>query len=246
MSERSKAVQCSILGWFEEEPLSLMKYLLLLMTIVVAHASTLCNDPSLAGADVNPNGNTVSITCGVGPLTFQNFAYTNNGNDSSPAVDLVNPQPASLPNDWVIGLNPNLIGDGTQDVLFAFEVVSSIPINGVGLFDSGSVPPSGIGEHVCDSSGVNFSTGACNGALLASFGANDMNPSISASIAPSTDIWVWKDIDVGNDGHLSAFEQSYSTSVPTLPRTATSPEPTTMLLTAAGLLALGWRWRRRS
>jgi hypothetical protein len=203
-----------------------------------AGAAVTCS--SIAAVDVNTGtsgSNTVSggssIACTVGPVTFSNFAYTNAGGDPNPVVDLVSV--FAVPNvSWGIVLNPNLMGNSSQDVHLVFEVTSTVPLSMVTLNDGGS-PPSGIQEKVCDSSGVSL-TGTCVGAQLANIAANDVSPNMTGTFAPQTTIFIWKDIDVGVGGHISAFTQDFLA--------ATTPEPASFALMGAGLIGIALIRRR--
>jgi len=197
---------------------------------------------SLAPADVNPGGDTTSIVCAIGILTFSNFQYANEGGDPSPSITLLNPQPSPCvpAAAYCLGLNPNLIGTGVQDLHLIFEVTSTVPITSVTLADTGGTAPDGISEHVCDANGVSLSLGTCTDStpLLASLAVNnDTTATVTLTVA-STTIWIWKDINVGNTGHLSAFDEGFNAAASGV------PEPMTLSMMGVGLLGLGLLGRR--
>jgi hypothetical protein len=184
--------------------------------------------------NVNPGGNTTSIGCSVGPVTFSNFAYVDATNDPGPVVSLTSTQ--FIPGtSWGITLNPNLTGTPPQDIHLVFEVTSTVALSVVDLFNGGS-PLSTIQERVC-TGGVSLATGACTGTQLANISATAGQTSASASFTPSETLWIWKDIGTSANGSISSFTQNFL-ATPT-------PEPLSMALLGGGLFALGLaRWRR--
>jgi len=196
---------------------------------------------SLAASDVDNGGAGPSITCYTSNITFSNFSYANEANDPTPLITLLNPQPtqgtACSGASVCLGLNPNLIGAGVQDLHLVFEVTSTTAITSVTLADTGGTAPDGISEHICDSTGVSLSTGTCNGTQLASMAVNNNSTASATLSTPETTIWVWKDINVGNNGHLSAFTQGFNNG-------SVVPEPMTLSMMGLGLLGLGVLGRR--
>lgn len=211
-----------------------------LMSTNIARADPACS--TIVPTDVNPGtdgSNTVSggtsVACTVGPVTFSNFSYMDAGGDPGVVVDMIGTT-VTPGTSWGIVLNPNLIGNVVEDIHLEFEVTSTVPLTEVTLDNSGSAP-SGIQEVVCSSAGVNLMTGACtSGSSLANFAVNaSVMPSNSATFAPETSIYIWKDINVGLNGHISAFTQDY---------VAAAPEPASLALLGAGLIGIALLRRR--
>jgi len=226
-----------------------------LLTTATAGAVSTCN--SFFGTDVNPGGNTTSITCTFNGDTFSNFAYSiagqTTGGPFTPVIDLV----TMFVNggDTVVNFNPNLSGNvanqGISDLHFVFEVDGGLL--GASLTNNGI--NSQIGEKVCTTQ-MDL-TGTCNGTLLWSANASDgmtdtCGPGAATTgvgnafcnFTPQTTVWVWKDISIGTsssggqliinpNAHNSSFNQDFLT-----------PEPMTLSLMGVGLLGLGILGRR--
>ena len=233
-----------------------MKKILIILACAVLSASLALAGPatcqSLAGTDVNPGGNTTSIVCVNGPLTFQNFMYSNNGGVPSPSITLTNPQPNAqgdgtdrIGSDYFLGLNPNLTGVATQDLHLIFLVTGGI--TQISLSDTTGTGGTGISETTCIGNATqtgaalsNFLSGTGCGALAG--GSADGNLSVNdvlqqnavENITPTSVLWVYKDINAPTGGHLSAFNEDFLV-----------PEPATMLLIGGGLVLLGLVNRRK-
>jgi hypothetical protein len=227
----------------------------------IASATTACSTRISPPTDVNPgpvgeggsantaNPNPSSIICTVGTLTFSNFAYKADAG-ALETLDLEGCQgnvtgcvPAAA-GVYGISLNPNLSSPPTQDVALIFEVTSTTPITSVTLVNSGT-PIASVSETVCNGAGLNggptaageLSNGTCVNPFLASFATTAGGTQTVNLSAPSTTIWVYKDIGVNSGGTLSNFEQNFNTG--------SVPEPATMLLVGGVLCGIA-AIRRRS
>jgi hypothetical protein len=214
---------------------------------------------SLAGQDVNPGGNTTSITCTIGPFTFSNFTYSvasSVGAPTTPVITLTSdPNQGQLVGGfWDLVFNPNLGGGTDTDLHLNFTVTG--PVDGASLADAGFL--STIQEKNCvggtlagDGTGCNGSlatpgtliwntavsdsqSSQCTGATGASSNPAGLSgPPCSYPVPPGFDssISVWKDINLNQTaGHISAFTEGFQAGV---------PEPMTFSLMGAGLVGLG-------
>ncbi len=203
-----------------------MRRFLLLMSVllvgaVVVSAAPLCT--TVTGTDVV---NTPGFMCSALDLTFSNFSAMNAGNTPSPSVFLVSV--SESPSQVVLNFNPSLLV-GNQDMWFYFQVTGGVI--GVDLVNAGTGVTS-IAERVCDSAGI--TDNVCNGTELATLSAGS-GQKAAALFSPQGELFIFKDIGTGADGHLSSFSQSFET-----------PEPVTFGLIGFGLLLLGLVRRRRS
>jgi hypothetical protein len=215
------------------------KFLMVTAAFALTAASALavpaCS--TLIGQDVNPGGNTTSISCTVGPLTFSNFQYSLAGGSGTPTIDLsgvYGPSAGPEPPAGLFGLNfnPNLGGStNPTDLHFTFEVTG--PTLSAFLFNGGTAN-SQIQERICNSAGVSIS-GSCTGAQVGTDMVANGGQSQSITFAPQTAIFVWKDINITSAtlDHMSSFDQAFG-----------SPEPMTMSMMGLGLLGLGLIRRR--
>lgn len=159
-------------------------------------------------------------------LTFSNFSYDlTNGSFTtvSPTVNLVSATPAVT-----VVFNPNL--NSNSDLELEFEVTGGI--DGVTLGFNGST--GFVNEVLCT---VFTATGVCpqGDQIGTTLSVTPTNQNASLTLNGSySDVWVFKDINVGSGGGLSEVSQSYIV-----------PEPMTLSLMGAGLLGVGLIRRRR-
>lgn len=144
--------------------------------------------------------------CTIDGLLFSNFSVT-------PAFP-GSPDDVIAVASWVDGgtaffsLNPMLgLGAGVEDIWFTFKVETlsgAANIVGVDLENLGA-GGTFITEAVCTSA---FVSASCPGSLLANMSTGDGQKDQDFFAAQSS-IWVFKDIGVGPNGHISAFTQSF-------------------------------------
>jgi hypothetical protein len=195
----------------------------------LASAASVCVTTTVDVTTLNAGGG-----CTVGGLTFNNFQV------SAGTVGITG---INNPGTGGVGLNfnPNLTNSATlNDIHFSFSVtgpansISSVYLYDGATFVTGSAS---IGEEICNSLGVNMS-GLCAsgpGTALANLNANG-GQQASAIFAAQTTVYVWKDINIGGDAHLSSFDQNFGTSA--------VPEPATFSMLGLGLVGLGVMGRR--
>jgi len=205
-----------------------MRRLLILMVITLA-ASALTYGAPLCLVGDNALG--AGFECSVGPITFSDFTVLGTGGyPLHPAFLTILGVSAS---DGVIQLdfapNPAMTTAG-QDMWFYMTITGWHM--GVDLVNGG-VGNTSIAERVCSGP---LSGGACSGGsveLLTLLASSGQHPYGEYAAGPQSLAYVFKDIYVGTDGHLSSFSQSVHI-----------PEPMTFVLIGSGLLALGLVRRR--
>ncbi|MEP7353997.1 MAG: PEP-CTERM sorting domain-containing protein [Acidobacteriota bacterium] len=196
-----------------------------------AFAVSVCSTAVVDVTTLNAGGG-----CTVGTLTFNTFTV------SAGQVGIT-----GINNPGVSGVglnfNPNLTDASVlNDIHFSFSVTG--PISSLSLvyaFDGATgTGTSAIGEKICDSVGVNAS-GLCLGTQLATLNTatNIIGTPASGTVsfAPQTTIFIWKDINITGNDHLSSFDQNFSST--------TAPEPATLSMLGLGLVGLGIAARKR-
>lgn len=200
------------------------KFFLMLAIAVIcvatASADGLCTDTTHGNIDVLTPG----FFCELGGLTFSNFSANLTG-----AINLTG---AQLVGSVVyLTFNPNMAPtSGSLDRYFYFQVTGGVLgvdlINGGGsvtsIFERVCSSPIGIG-NICSQPGTQL-------AEMTAFGGGQDLVMLDGIYSP---IYIYKDIFVPQNGHLSSFTQSFHT-----------PEPLTFGLIGSGLLLLGLLRRR--
>jgi hypothetical protein len=200
-----------------------MKKLSLAVAILMAFAMTgsaaLVNTCDV-GDDVLSGG----YSCQVANLTFSNFTAVR---FPPPPGSVYIGSSGVLGSEVYLTLQPGL--SAGQDMWFYYTVTGTH--YGVDLEHGGS--NTSILERVCDGQGFDVANN-CVGTQLAFFpdntGAREV---MSYAGGPVNVAMIYKDILVGDPGHMSSFTQSFAI-----------PEPVTLSLIGAGLLALGLLRRR--
>ena len=154
------------------------------------------NDPSIGG-------------CFVDGLLFSEFAVFQAGGAQEVQVNGVT---TSVVGGTVFfNFNPNLDGDGNEDIHFYFKVssLSGAPIiSGVDLSNNGTGGTS-IQESVCTVSWlVTFGCGSNGGTIIANLlaGSGEFD---QAFFDPRSSAYIFKDISKDTGGHLTSFTQSF-------------------------------------
>ncbi|MGO4883360.1 MAG: PEP-CTERM sorting domain-containing protein [Bryobacteraceae bacterium] len=220
--------------------LVLMAFLVLSLGIASASSIPCVVMGGGAGGEVLAS---TTITCGG--LTFSNFEVLNPTGGASGIVDFLTGDynDPSCPNQVCISFNPNL--QSNQDEGFAFTVTGGInEIDlGVGgtnaniteLACSSPVPTSGAGAFECPSGTQLGEVTVASGEIGP---VTCSEPTLGCSpINPTSPVYIYKNINVGADGGLSEFTQSFDPS-------SSTPEPVSMVLLGSGLLGLGLLRRR--
>jgi hypothetical protein len=170
--------------------------------------------------------------CSVGPLTFSNFSYDLN-TGSFIATPVVSTEVASQSGNVVsFDFNPNLTAG--SDLEIEYEITGGI--SSVTL--SGNIGGDGfVNEVVCT---VFAPNGSCpvGDQLNPILNINSGQESASTTtFAVTTPVWIFKDIESGNEPY-SEVNQNYNTG-------SSIPEPMTLSLVGGSLLGLGFLGRRR-
>ena len=203
-----------------------MKFGKYLLALALA-AGVVSAAPCLAtGQDVKTIG-----SCTIGVLTFSNFDWSLASGSGGPVA-----LSGLIPSN---GLNftPNMNGAG--DLHFTFSV-SAAPGNVITAFlTNNGLGGTFVQEKVCSAPFTNPQlNGTCAATTLANFGAASGVTTSGNLSTPQSTIWVWKDIFSDASGHLTSFDQSFSS-------TTVTPEPMTLSMMGAGLLALGLVRRKK-
>jgi hypothetical protein len=215
------------------------------MVASLANATTACDTYGLP-VDVNPGGNSTSIACSEGGLTFSNFQYQLASGSGIPEIDLVS---ASFSGGQVLlNFNPNMaFPSKVGDIHFTFDVTGFV----TGTYQQNAGFESSIQETTC--TGTEGLGGVCaGGSTLWNTNDNDGQYSSCYGDSPGgtgatttcaygsgiTNISVFKDISVSvGSGHLTSFTEGFNTP-------GGVPEPVTMSLMGIGLLGIGLLGRR--
>jgi len=183
---------------------------------MVASAAVACT----AGDDVLLGG----YSCSVLGLTFSNFSAQR---FPGPTGSVYIGSAGVVGSEVRLTFQPGL--SAGQDMWFYYTVTGWHL--GVDLSHGGS--NTSILERVCDAQGFDTDN-TCLGTQYALFPDNTGAKEIIWYAGPVNVAMIYKDILVGNPGHMSSFTQSFEI-----------PEPMTLGLIGAGLFAIGLLRRRK-
>jgi hypothetical protein len=187
--------------------------------------------------------------CDLGPLRFDQFALSVQGQNGFNAAIFIGGAPFTNVSAEQTSGGQATLGfqvahqpapmDGLGDILLSYRASTlsgGILLGGINLANGG-VGPVTIHERVC---GTNFTaTGACTTLLLADLLVTS-NTFADVRFQPDVDvheIFVLKDILIGNGGFISDFSNSHELGA--------APEPATMLLLGSTFAGLGAYARRK-
>jgi len=201
------------------------------------------NSNLIAGSNGTLTGNNVPPDtyepCTIGPLTFSNFSYFISGSfDTSPQVTT---EVATYANGLVnFGFDPQITSG--SDLELEYQItggVSGVSLSINGLTGTGSINEVictvfiGAGQTCASAGGTTLGTINYQSAQYSIDGATPTmvtvgsGPDVTASFASTQTVWIYKDIEEGNNT-FSEVNQDYVT-----------PEPVTTSLVGIGLLGIG-------
>jgi hypothetical protein len=180
------------------------------------------------------------VTLDCGPVTFSDWQIVDASGGTTTGLPLSLVSPSTWdPATGIVSLtfNPAFVQfNAFQDVHLYFTVTSSRQVSAIDLGVGGTT--SAITERACRDgivAGSGICVGGLDGQLAAISNGSGMMNVVGEFPEPVTKFYIYKDIGKGPGGELTSFTQSFTTV----------PEPASMLMIGAGLLALAFTSRRR-
>jgi len=225
----------------------LVVFALSLASFAMAGASLIPCTISGAGTGGAISSSTV-VTCGG--LTFDDFQVLNPTGGATGNVDIVSgpsgSQFDSQSGTSFLQFNPNLGANESEQILF--QVVGGIDqidmsVGGVNATVSerackNPIATSGTMADLCTTPGGTSLTFPLGQVTVATGTPNQ--PVFSSPFNTTTPVYIFKNIQTGPGGSLTAFTQSFETGTGLIG----TPEPLSMFLLGSGLLGLGLLRRR--
>jgi hypothetical protein len=194
---------------------------------------------AVEGIDVN----TISGGCVVGAYLFDNFDWTAAGIAPTQGPVIITGIFTDVANSiYGLTFDPQLFGIAPAtpaDIHLTFSVTNAsdptIPnVYQVGVIVPGAPTNTGSGSHVQENgctTPMAQDSGACSGTLLFSVSAFAGQTVPLSQITPVSKVWIWKDLNASDPriaSQLTSFTETFQT-----------PEPGTIALFGAALLAFG-------